>query len=88
MLETQRAQGLFGIELENSDQFQLTYTRTYEFFEQPFPIAPGITIPVGGYDFADVEAGYTLGHQRPVSGRVSRTLHRPRSSFTALRESR
>ena len=71
VLETRQAQGLFGIELENSDQFQLTYTRNYEFLEQPFPIAPGVTIPVGGYDFADVEASYTLGRQRRVSGTLS-----------------
>ena len=71
VLETRQTQGQFGIELENSDQFQLTYTRNYEFLEQPFPIAPGITIPVGGYDFADVEASYTLGRQRRVSGTLS-----------------
>ncbi len=71
VLETRQTQGLFGIELENSDRFQLTYTRNYEFLELPFPIAPGITIPVGGYDFADVEARYTLGRQRRVSGTVS-----------------
>ena len=74
VLETRQTQGQFGIELENSDQFQLTYTRNYEFLEQPFPIAPGITIPVGGYDFADVEARYTLGRQRRVSGTLS-VLH-------------
>ena len=29
-----------------------------------FSIAPGVTIPVGGYDFADVSASYSMGAQR------------------------
>ena len=34
----------------------------------PFRIAPGVTLPVGGYDFATARVGYTLGQQRRVSG--------------------
>ncbi len=71
VLETRQAQGRFNIELENSDGFQLTYTRNYELLKRPFPIAPDVTIPVGGYDFADVEAAYTFGRQRRISGRVA-----------------
>ncbi len=71
VLETRQAQGRFGIELENSDRFQLTYTRNYEFLERPFRIASDVTIPVGGYGFEDVEISYTLGQPRPVSGRLS-----------------
>jgi hypothetical protein len=71
MLETRENQGRFGIEFENSDQFNVTYTRSYEFLEQPFRIAPGVTIPVGGYGFQDVQTGFTFGQQRRLSGRVS-----------------
>ena len=71
VLETRQAQGRFGIELENSDRFQLTYTRSYEFLERPFRIASDVTIPVGGHGFEDVAVTYTLGQQRPVSGRLS-----------------
>ena len=71
VLATRQAQGRFGIDLENSDRFQLTYTRNYEFLERPFPIASDVTIPVGGYGFEDVEISYTLGQQRPVSGKLS-----------------
>ena len=71
MLETRENQGRFGIEFESSDQFNATYTRSYEFLERPFRIAPGVTIPVGGYGFQDVQTGFTFGQQRPLSGGVS-----------------
>ena len=71
VLETRENQGRFGIEFENSDQFNLTYTRSYEFLERPFRIAPGVTIPVGGYGFQDVQTSFTFGQQRRLSGRVS-----------------
>ena len=45
--------------------------RTYEFLEQPFPIAPGVTIPVGGYSFQDVRTSYSFGSQRRLAGRLS-----------------
>ena len=70
-LETREQQGGFGIEFENSDQFNATFTRSYEFLERPFRIAPGVIIPVGGYSFQDVQTGFTFGLQRRLSGRVS-----------------
>ena len=39
VLETHEAQGQFRIEFENSDQFTATYTRSYEFLDEPFAIA-------------------------------------------------
>ena len=71
VLETREAEGRFGIELENGDTYDLSYTRTYEFLEQPFPIAPGVTIPVGGYSFQDVRTSYSFGSQRRLAGRLS-----------------
>ncbi|MBM3779452.1 MAG: carbohydrate binding family 9 domain-containing protein [Acidimicrobiia bacterium] len=71
VLETREVQGDFAIEFENSDHFLTTYSNTFEFLDRPFPIAPGVTIPVGGYDFQDVETSYTLGQQRRLSGRLS-----------------
>ena len=47
------------------------YTDAYEFLPRPFQIAPGVTLPVGGYDFANLRAGFNFGKQRPVSGNVS-----------------
>ena len=71
VLETRDAQGQFGIEFENSDQFDATYTRIYEFLERPFPIAPDVTIPVGGYRSQDAQVSFTLGQQRKLSGTFS-----------------
>ena len=68
VVQTRLAQGVFGIQFENADQFTATYTRNYEFLEQPFPIAPDVTIPVGGYSFQDVELSYSLGRQRRFAG--------------------
>jgi hypothetical protein len=70
-LETREADGLFGIEFENSDRFNFSFTDTYDFLKQPFAIAPGIVIPVGGYDFHNTRVGYNFGSQRRLSGNVS-----------------
>ena len=71
LVETRLAQGLFGIEFENSDQLNVEYTHSYEFLEEPFEIASDVTIPVGGYRFQDVLTSFEFGRQRRVSGRLS-----------------
>ena len=71
VLETREAQGQFGIEFENGDQFTTAYARSFEFLEQPFPIASDVTIPVGGYGFQDVQTSFALGQQRRLSGTLS-----------------
>ena len=71
VLETREAQGRFAISFENSDEFDVTYTRTYEFLDEPFPIASATTIPVGGYGFQDVRTSLTLGTQRTFAGTVA-----------------
>ena len=58
----------FGIEFENSDLFDVFYTRSYEFLKEPFHIAPGVVLPVDGYDFQQVEVSFALGQQRPFAG--------------------
>jgi hypothetical protein len=71
VVETREARGQFGIEFENSDRFTTTYTRSHEFLDRPFRIAPGVIIPVGGYSFQDVQTSYSFGQQRRISGSVS-----------------
>ena len=71
LLETRENQGQFGVEFENSDTFTLTYTDSYEFLAQPFPIAPDVTLPTGGYPFQDTEVSFALGPQRKLAGTVS-----------------
>ena len=69
-VETREAQGLFEIELQNSDRFNTAYIQTYDFLREPFEISDGVVIPVGGYDFNITQLGYTFGSQRRLSGRL------------------
>jgi hypothetical protein len=74
VLETRQQQGRFDIEFQNSDRFNVTVNRNYEFLDVPFQVSRGIFIPTGGYDFTDTNIGYNFGPQRPISGNVSLTL--------------
>ena len=60
--------GSFRMELQNSDLLSLTYSKNYEFLQVPFPLANGVRIPVGGYDFSSLLAAYNPGQQRVISG--------------------
>ena len=73
ILETRLQSGRFEIEMHNSDRFSAELNRNYEFLTVPFQVSRGIFIPVGGYDFNDVQVGYNFGQQRRVSGNVSLT---------------
>ena len=68
LLETREQVARFGIEFENSDGFDVFYTRSYEFLKQPFRIAPEVVLPVDGYDFQQVEVSFAFGAQRPFAG--------------------
>ena len=70
-LETRESQLQFNTEFENSDQLGVNVTRSYELLVDPFTIASGVTIPVGGYSFQNAELSYSLGAQRRVSGSFS-----------------
>ena len=71
VLETRQRQLAFQTELENSDQFGVRLSDSYELLLEPFsPPGSNVTIPVGGYDFADVRLTYALGPQRPLTGSV------------------
>ena len=72
LLETRQQQVAFQTELENSDQFGVRVSDSYELLQKPFTVSrsEGVTIPVGGYDFTDVRLTYALGPQRLLNGRV------------------
>jgi uncharacterized protein DUF5916 len=67
-LETRESNGEVAIEFQNSDRLSVSFTDTYEFLPRPFDIAPGITLPVGGYRFDNVHVQMNLGQRRKVSG--------------------
>jgi len=70
-LDTRAFNGDFGVEFESADLFSIGYRDTYEFLERPFHIAPGVTIPVGGYQFGAGRASLSLAARRRVSATLS-----------------
>ena len=71
ILETKQTQVGFSTEFETSDRLGLTVADNYEFLVEPFEPGPGVVLPVGGYGFRDVEATYTVGAQRRLTGIVT-----------------
>ncbi|MCY4661391.1 MAG: DUF5916 domain-containing protein [Acidobacteria bacterium] len=70
-VETRIAQARFETELENSDRLAFDVQRSYELLARDFPLAPDVTIPIGGYDFQDFYAAYQMGPQRRLAGTFS-----------------
>ena len=70
-LETREAQLLLESEFENSDQLSFFFNDHYELLTRSFTISPGVTIPVGGYDFRNFRVSYRFGAQRPASGQIT-----------------
>ena len=70
-VETRQSQLGFSTEFENSDGVGVSAADNYELLIQPFTPGPGVTLPVGGYSFRDVEATYTLGAQHRFNGTFS-----------------
>ena len=69
-LETRQTQGTFRTDFQNSDVLTLNVNANYEFLDEPFEIAEDVTIPVGEYEFNDVQGTFTLGPQRTVNGNI------------------
>lgn len=64
--------GQFNTEFASSDQLSLEANRNYEVLADPFtPAGSPVAIAPGGYSFSDVQATYTFGAQRRVSGTVT-----------------
>ena len=70
-VESREIQGQYSIEMENSDQFSLTFTESYENLQDTFNIATGVAIPDGRYEFRSGSISYSFGLQRPYSGNLS-----------------
>jgi len=66
-LEAREEVANFGIEFQNADLFNVTYTRAYEFVPRSFQISSNVAVPVGGYDTDNVTLEYRLGPQRAAS---------------------
>ena len=68
LVETRQTQIGLSTEFESSDRIGVSATDNYELLLEPFEPGPGVVLPVGGYRFRDVEATYSLGTQRRLSG--------------------
>jgi hypothetical protein len=69
-LETRDIETRFETEFQNSDVLEVVYYDQYEALVEPFDIADGVTIPIGGYDWVNLRTAFQFGQQRPVSGSV------------------
>ena len=67
-VETREASGEFEIELQSSDRMTVGYTGVYEFLPRPFRIAPGVVLPIGGYDFGVLRTSLNFGQHRRLYG--------------------
>ena len=70
-LDTRTIGGSVGITFQNGDSFDAGLDNTYEALVEPFRIARGVTIPVGGYEYRQFGTSYLFGIQRKLSGTVS-----------------
>src|SRR5690606_11567996 len=70
-METRSQEGRFNVELDNSDQFTLQATRTFERLDDPFDVTGDLVIAPGAYTFIEYRASYDFGPQRALSGNVS-----------------
>lgn len=63
----------FRADFQSSDTLGMRVSRLYELIESPFTISRGVTIPMSGYSFQEVEVSAGFGNQRRLSGTVSLT---------------
>ena len=72
-VENRATEGLFGMEFHSADTANLQYVDEYELLPAKFRIAPGVTVPAGGYRNRLTTASYTLANQHVVAGRLGVT---------------
>jgi hypothetical protein len=71
VLENRTLSGSLDVEFHSSDTFGVSYAREHEFLAAEFPIARGVIVPAGSYDWNSVRTAYSLGQQRTLSGTVA-----------------
>jgi Domain of unknown function (DUF5916) len=71
LLETRVAEGTFGIEFQNSDQFRFELVDNLEALTEPYEVVEGVEVPLGKYHFRNINAQYEFGAQRRLSGELS-----------------
>ena len=84
-LDTREQVGQFQTEFTNSDVASVTYTDSFERLVRPFAIAPGVTLPVGAYDFHTTQLSATPAASSAGSRATSST--RPGTFYNGDRQS-
>jgi hypothetical protein len=69
-LETRELNATFQTEFTNSDLLTVSAIDSFERLVRPFNVANGVNIPVGAYDFHNLQVSYAGGQQRKVSGTI------------------
>ena len=54
-----------GLKLDSGDSFSLAFQPQFELLPAPFQIAPGVTLPVGGYRFNRFRGEFSTSDHRP-----------------------
>ncbi len=70
-VENRQASANFRVDLHNSDEWVLDYTRDFEYLPKNFQIASNVLLPIGGYNYETVRTTYTFGQQHRIGGRLS-----------------
>ena len=70
-VETRRYRGQFRVEFSGGDTSTVQYNRQFELLPEDFEISDGVVLPVGGYQWQDVNFIYRFGPQRTVPGFVT-----------------
>ena len=71
LLETRVAEGTYGIEFQNSDQFRFELVDNFEELTEPYEVVEDLEIPLGQYRFRNISAQSEFGTQHRVSGELS-----------------
>jgi hypothetical protein len=69
-LDTREINASFQTELTNSDLVTVGVIDSFERLIRPFNVATGVNIPVGLYNFHNIQLSYAGGQQRRTSGTV------------------
>ena len=70
-VDTRQYGGEFDLDFHSGDRYILRYTDTYEFLPAALRLAPGATVPTGGYEYGNLATEFNFGRGRKLaSGNV------------------
>jgi hypothetical protein len=67
-LDTREAEAELTTEFQSGERLFLSYSDYAEYLSAPFPIGPGVTLPIGSYTYRTIGGLFGLSPRRPLSG--------------------